>query len=124
VGDLVRAIKDSPIGKAAGAVGDVGGGIGDAIGAVADFAGGATGGTIARSGPLWVGEEGPEIVDLPTGAKVTPNYALDERLTAGAGGLTVGGEANIHVHLEVGDRELAHVVRRASLRDLLATSPA
>lgn len=33
----------------------------------------ATGGTVARSGLSWVGEQGPELLRLPAGAEVIPN---------------------------------------------------
>ncbi|MEZ0212432.1 MAG: tape measure protein [Xanthobacteraceae bacterium] len=29
-----------------------------------------------RGGPTWVGESGPEVVDAPKGARITPNHAL------------------------------------------------
>ncbi len=30
-----------------------------------------------KGGPTWVGEKGPEIVDLPKGARITPNHEID-----------------------------------------------
>ncbi len=50
----------------------------------------AEGGVLASSGSVMVGEEGPEILSLPTGASVTP---LDK---AGGGGITINiGEMHI-----------------------------
>ncbi len=37
----------------------------------------ATGGEVVRQGTFMVGEQGPELVDLPRGAAVTPNHALN-----------------------------------------------
>ena len=51
----------------------------------------AKGGTITQSGSVIVGEEGPEMLSLPTGAKVTP-------LNGGGGG--VGGSVNIFVNID------------------------
>lgn len=36
----------------------------------------ATGGTVTRSGWTWVGEKGPELLNLPRGSQVIPNYDL------------------------------------------------
>ena len=48
----------------------------------------ATGGEVITSGAFMVGEKGPELVNLPRGAAVTPNHALQQ--TSGNGGeLTV-----------------------------------
>jgi len=52
---------------------------------------GAKGGTTPSSGAYLVGENGPEIVDLPGGSNVTPNHAL--------GG---GGATNVTVNVNVG----------------------
>jgi hypothetical protein len=43
-------------------------------------------------GPTWVGEQGPEIVNLPKGSQVIPNS-----VAAGMGGVVVGG-AQISIH--------------------------
>lgn len=40
------------------------------------FPGLATGGTVSRSGWTWVGEKGPELLNLPRGSQVIPNYDL------------------------------------------------
>lgn len=67
------------------AVGTVLGGIGSAIGWLADLIGGdskksdlevgtnANGTNNWRGGPTWVGEKGPELLDLPRGSKILPN---------------------------------------------------
>jgi hypothetical protein len=46
-----------------------------------------------RGGPTWVGEQGPEVVDLPAGARVTPNYKLR---SGGGAGSTPPVEVHIH----------------------------
>lgn len=43
-----------------------------------------------RGGPTWVGEQGPEIVNLPKGASVTSNKKIAAMM--GAGGGTMGGQ--------------------------------
>jgi hypothetical protein len=56
-----------------------------------------------------VGEAGPELLQLPGGARVTPLAAgTPAPVELGPGGL--GGE--LHIHLDVDGRELAHVVAR------------
>lgn len=63
-------------------VGSVLGKIGEGIGWLADKIGGGGGGSVGsnaegtnnwRGGPTWVGERGPELVDLPRGSRVLPN---------------------------------------------------
>ena len=96
----IGKVKDV-IGGVSGALGSVGG----AIGSVLPFAaGGVTpaGGTLAL-----VGERGPELMNLPGGTRITPLQAGTQQ-PIDVGGL--GGE--IHVHLDVDGRELAHVVAR------------
>lgn len=74
--DKVEWVKDKIDGVFGGVVGVVGG-IGEKIGgAVGDLVpGAATGGVIQRGGWAIVGERGPELVELPTGATV---YSHDE----------------------------------------------
>jgi hypothetical protein len=53
------------------------GGLKSVLGAVTGSIGGNAAGTdYWRGGPTWVGERGPEIVNLPRGAQVIPNHAL------------------------------------------------
>ena len=63
-------------------IGTVLGKIGEGIGWLADKIGGGGGGSVGsnaegtnnwRGGPTWVGERGPELVDLPRGSRVLPN---------------------------------------------------
>jgi hypothetical protein len=63
----------------------------------------AEGGNILGGGAAMVGEAGPEILDLPRGARVTP---LDR---AGGGG---GGRQDVYIHLD-GDEDLVRLFRRA-----------
>lgn len=57
-----------------------GGGLGSAIPEASDFdplaRGGQLGSSFARGGVMLVGEEGPELVNLPPGASVTPSTAI------------------------------------------------
>lgn len=55
-------------------------------GVVGAFTAAATGGN--RSGGVLVGEQGPEIVDLPAGSRVTSNPDTQRRLAQGDGGPT------------------------------------
>ena len=48
-----------------------------------------------RGGPTWVGERGPEIVNLPRGAQVIPNHRVQSFAPVAAGG---GGAMNIILH--------------------------
>ncbi len=61
------------------------------------------GGGVSTGGPTWVGESGPEIVDLPKGAAVTPNNVI-----RGLAGLSAarpvagGGDTYLHVAVNAG----------------------
>jgi len=72
------------------------------------FSGAAEGGDVAGSGVLVVGEKGPEIVNLPKGAKVTPLSGKGDPINydrlAGAIGKALGskGGAGKEVHLHIG----------------------
>jgi len=57
------------------AIMDIGSSLKDAI------FGGHTGGTVTKSGTYLVGEKGPEMVNLPTGAKIIPNHALNDSMS-------------------------------------------
>ena len=63
----------------------------------------AAGGVMASGGMALVGEQGPELVYLPSGARVTPN-------AGGAGGAGVGGGQPIVVNLVVDGRKLATAI--------------
>jgi hypothetical protein len=58
--------------------------------------------TMRSPGLAVVGEAGPELVALPGGAQVIPNH-----VAFGGGG---GGSANIHTHVYLNDREIAHAM--------------
>lgn len=75
-------------------------------------------GGISMGGPAWVGERGPEMINLPRGASVIPtgqSYFESRRHVpnpAPAGG---GGAAQViehHSHIYIGRREVAHEVNR------------
>jgi len=63
--------------------------IGNALGGIKGIGKNANGTSFWRGGPTLVGERGPELVDLPRGARVTPNSDL-----GGLGGLG-GGKVEI-----------------------------
>ena len=74
----------------------------------------AAGGTMLRSGVALVGERGPELVNLPAGARVTPNAQIGS-LSGRSGG---GGQQQAVVTLNVkGDRAAA-----AALKTLLRSA--
>ncbi|MFT4034500.1 MAG: hypothetical protein QM679_02880 [Patulibacter sp.] len=84
----------------------------------------ATGGVITQSGWSWVGEQGPELVRLPSAATVVP-AAQSRRLTASDvprpqrndGAATARApELTLHVPVVVDGRELARAVRRVDLK--------
>jgi hypothetical protein len=111
---IINAVKAmvEPISTAVGKVKDVLGGVGGAIsgaaGAVGSILPFAAGGVTPAGGTLaLVGERGPELMALPGGTRITPLQAGTQQ-PIDMGGL--GGD--IHVHLDVDGRELAHVVAR------------
>jgi hypothetical protein len=112
---IINAVKAmvEPITSAVGKVKDVLGGIGDvaggALGAVRGALPFAEGGVTPAGGTLaLVGERGPELMALPGGTRITPLQAgTQQPVDLGA----LGG-SEIHVHLDVDGRELAHVVAR------------
>jgi hypothetical protein len=96
-GAIVNAVSSAvgwAIGKLESLVnfaGSIPGRVKDAIGSINPFAhGGVTGaaGGGPRSGRVLVGEQGPELVNLPAGSRVIPNGATRQLLGgAGSGGL-------------------------------------
>lgn len=74
----------------------------------------ATGTNFAPGGAAWVGEEGPELVDLPRGSRVTPHRQSMARARMG------GGSVHLHFHGIVTDpraaaREIARLLREEKL---------
>lgn len=84
-------------GAAAGAVNDALGGVGNALGGM--FGGGvgeqASGTPYWRGGLTWVGEEGPELINLPRGTQVIPNDLSMGMAGAGAGGVHITVNATV-----------------------------
>jgi tape measure domain-containing protein len=80
------------------------GNIGGVIGAIANGAKGsanqASGGTTVRSGMSWVGERGPELLNLPRGAKVIPLPRVPE----------FAGGRHIEIPVMLNGREIARAV--------------
>lgn len=71
--------------------------------------GAAQGGVVRRGGSVLIGEQGPEILNLPSGASVQPlasAAATRSPLAAGA------GTRELHVHVNVDRRELTRAVVR------------
>lgn len=66
----------------------------------------ATGTDFWRGGPTWVGERGPEIVNLPRGSQVIPNHAL------GGGGNVTIEQINIHQQPNQDVHELVRILKR------------
>ena len=66
----------------------------------------ATGGEVGKGGLFLVGENGPELINLPTGTKVLNN--TQSRNTVG------GNTINVHVNGRVGasDAELDEIARK------------
>jgi tape measure domain-containing protein len=60
----------------------------------------ADGGTAQRGGMTWVGERGPELLNLPTGSKVIPLPRTPEAV----------GRGPVHVHVMLNQREIAQAV--------------
>jgi len=55
----------------------------------AGLPGNAMGTNFWRGGPTWVGEQGPEIVNLPRGAQIIPNHEIDSAMTSNQSNVTV-----------------------------------
>ncbi|HVV94830.1 MAG TPA: hypothetical protein VHD15_15570 [Hyphomicrobiales bacterium] len=73
-----------------------------------DFIGGNAGGTdYWRGGQTWVGENGPELLNLPRGSQIVPNHAL----AGSAGGVTVAPVYNIDARGS--DANAAALIRNA-----------
>lgn len=82
------------------------------------FPGNAEGTSNWRGGMTWVGENGPELLDLPPGSRII-NHTMSMAMagagtssgafTAGDGGLG-GGSGDLHIHVDVDGRELARAV--------------
>src|SRR5439155_10678 len=69
---------------------DVGKAVHDAVNSIGANARGTN---YWRGGPTWVGEEGPEILNLPTGSKITPHrQAMAMAGQSGGGGYGVGDQ--------------------------------
>jgi hypothetical protein len=66
----------------------------------------AQGGTVLEAGPAVVGENGPEIVNLPRGASVTPNHAM------GGGGLAVSNHFYVNGTAEDVAKKISDVLMR------------
>jgi hypothetical protein len=81
----------NPVGAVAGLVG----------GAIADhIPGHASGGTVTQGHAAWVGERGPELVNLPRGSQVIPLPRVGE----------FAGRGPVHVHVDLNGREIARAV--------------
>jgi hypothetical protein len=66
----------------------------------------ASGGPVYGSGLAIVGEQGPELLSLPSGSYVSNAQQTRSMLSGGGGG------GNVEVRLFVGDRELRTVMKR------------
>ena len=77
--------------------------------------GAAGGGTTSSSGPLWVGERGPELLNLPRGANVIPLPRVPE--------FTGGGMSRrpVHTHVYLDRKQIALAVSDG-FDDLAATA--
>lgn len=135
--DVINLVRDA-IAKVGQLASDAKGVLDDVTGFADPFGGGgpnitdilpfgATGGTMTRGGSIVVGERGPEIVDLPTGARITPNNRVGRVRRGGipsrrevtplvaSEGAAGGGDTWLHAQLVLPDgRVLAETVVKAS----------
>jgi tape measure domain-containing protein len=104
ISDLAKiAIKKAILGPIAGLFGG---------GSSSFLPGFADGTSFAPGGPAIVGERGPEIVNLPRGATVTPNHAL------GGGAVTVnGGDTTINISGNADSDTVAMMRQELAKRD-------
>lgn len=73
------------------------------------FPGNANGTDYWRGGWTWVGERGPELLNIPRGAQIVPNHKID----AAVGGSAVSGNGR-RVQLVVGDRAFDAYMREVA----------
>jgi phage-related protein len=112
--DIVNAAKNVAE-KVKGALSDVGGAVtsapGNLLSKINPF---AAGGTIGAGGALaLVGEAGPELMQLPGGTRITP---LQQGTVTPVDVSGFGG-GDIHVHVEIDRREIAHAVASQTADD-------
>lgn len=78
--------------------------------ALSALGGNAQGTDFWKGGPTWVGEKGPEIVNLPRGSQVIPNHKTDDYMSGESG--VVNHIGNINISSEVdGKRWLERLTR-------------
>jgi hypothetical protein len=97
---VVQAVAHA-IGKVAHLASSVGGFIGDVAGVVPGL---AEGGTIVKGGQVLVGEHGPELLSLPTGASITPLAAPAAVTNA------LGGQQTLITKVYLDKRQIAMAV--------------
>ena len=68
--------------------------------------GNAQGTNYWRGGPTWVGEQGPELINLPRGTKVYPNDLSMQMAGEAGGGVQITVNANVANELDI--RQLAY----------------
>ncbi|TRY27438.1 phage tail tape measure protein [Brevibacillus sp. LEMMJ03] len=100
---------------------DIGDSIKDVFDKVKDafkFPGLATGGTVTKSGWTWVGENGPELLRLPRGAQVIPNYDIPR--VGGGSSVTNNFQFDVHISGPVyGISDLKEKIRHVIKTDTL-----
>ena len=119
--ELIKKIPDAVKGAAEevkSAFSDVGGAVtgapGKAVSALKSLSPFAAGGTVGAGGTLaLVGERGPELMQLPGGTRITP---LQQGTVTPVDVSGYGG-GDIHVHVEIDKREIAHAVASQTADD-------
>ncbi|MBS0332933.1 MAG: hypothetical protein JSS35_09215, partial [Proteobacteria bacterium] len=90
----------------------------------ADFVGFANGTNSAPGGPAWIAENGPELVQLPAGTRVTPADATRKLVSQAAQQLGGGVQINMPITLNAqgaGPREVDEL--KAQIAELQASLP-
>jgi hypothetical protein len=81
------------------------------------LAGLARGGTLTSSGLVMVGEQGPEVLQLPRGASVTPNIpARLDNMAAGGTTIVVNVQAGLVSSPDQVGQQIIDAIRRAERR--------
>ena len=110
---LVGWFKDNPIVRYFKSVGDTGGASGSSgsrrISGASKYASGTKS---AKGGLAWVGEKGPELVELPRGSKVYTNGESKKLATADGG--NIYQEINIHSSEPLSPNDVSRKVLQAS----------
>ena len=118
---LANALTSGVLNGAFGGKG--GGGIGSILSFGASLFGFADGTDSAPGGLSWVGERGPELMNVPRGASITPHGASMAMMRGGLGGGGGGGVTYMHVQVDAKDAVLSQTVAGWIVQGIAVAAP-